>query len=333
VADRAFLVTITGEPYQPARLHCRLFDKGTVEEATNRSGFAQEWQAKPADGTAGREKKMVNVASGGGPFHLLDGGTMPINNEIYEIYGHGWWAEDAAFDFSSLRYCVNPVRYGFFKRILGQLPAPGETVLDVGCGGGFLAEEFARDGFTVTGIDPAARSVDAARQHAAEHHLSITYRVGRGEALPFPDGAFDIVACCDVLEHVDDLALVVSEVARTLKAGGVFFYDTVNRTWLSKLLLIKIWQDWGLIRSSHPNVHVWEKFIKPAELVAHMSRHRLVSQQIRGIALRSRNPLVLLASLRALRRRKFAGHEMAAALALGETNDLTLSYMGYAIRQ
>jgi ubiquinone biosynthesis O-methyltransferase len=112
--------------------------------------------------------------------------------------------------------------------------------LDVGCGGGYLAEAFARDGFIVAGVDPAANSIEAARKHASETGLNVDYRVGRSETLPFSDGCFDAVACCDVLEHVDDLDKSVSEVGRVLRPGGVFFYETVNRTWLSKLVLIKI---------------------------------------------------------------------------------------------
>ncbi len=256
---------------------------------------------------------------------------MLINNEIYQTYGHDWWSEEASFDIFSLRHCMNPVRYGYFKRRLQQLHLPGKTVLDIGCGGGFLAEEFAREGFTVTGIDPAARSLEAARKHAADNNLEIDYREGKGEALPFPDASFDIVACCDVLEHVDDLTLVIGEVARTLKPGGVFCYDTVNRTWLSKVALIKISQDWSFTSWSQPNVHVWEKFIKPAELIAVMNRYRFTNQELRGISSK-KNPLVLLRSLRALKKGRISNREIAAALALCETEDLRISYMGYAIR-
>ena len=257
---------------------------------------------------------------------------MPINNEIYETYGHSWWADDAAFDFSSLRYCVNPVRYAYFKSKLPHLRLPGKTLLDVGCGGGFLAEDFARDGFAVTGIDPAARSIEAARQHAADNGLAIEYHVGRGEALPFPDGSFDVVACCDVLEHVDDLAKVISEVARLLKEGGVFFYDTVNRTWLSKIILIKIWQDWRISPFSQPNLHVWEKFIKPAELDAVMRSCHLVNQEMKGISSRKRNPFAMLGTLRAIARGSIRNEEMADRLGLCETEDLTISYMGFALK-
>jgi 2-polyprenyl-6-hydroxyphenyl methylase / 3-demethylubiquinone-9 3-methyltransferase len=256
---------------------------------------------------------------------------MQVNNEIYQTYGHDWWSEDAAFVISSLRYCMNPVRYGYFKGRLHHLHLPGKTLLDVGCGGGFLAEEFARDGFTVTGIDPAIRSIEAARKHAVENNQQIDYRVGRGEALPFPDDSFDIVACCDVLEHVDDFSLVISEVTRTLKAGGVFCYDTVNRTWLSKLAMIKISQDWGVTRWIQPNTHVWEKFIKPAELIAVMNRCGLANQDLAGISSR-KNLLTLFANLRALRKGRLSNREIAGAFALCETEDLRISYVGYAIR-
>lgn len=260
--------------------------------------------------------------------------TCPkVDNEIYEIYGDTWWNDDAEFGLSSLRYCVNPVRYGYFKRILQRLRIPGKTVLDVGCGGGFLAEEFARDGFQVTGIDPSAKSVAAARKHAAENRLDIRYDVGRGEAMQFPDGSFDLVACCDVLEHVDDLEKVIREVSRLLKPGGVFFYDTVNRTWLSKIALIKIWQDWPLTRCCRVNAHVWEKFIKPAELTAIMQTCNLVHREMKGIAPEKRNYLMLLRHLRAIKTGKMRNEEMAAALKLSETDDLRLSYMGYAVRQ
>ena len=108
-------------------------------------------------------------------------------------------------------------------------------------------------------------------------------------------------------------------------------YDTVNRTWLSKVALIKISQDWSFTSWSQPNVHVWEKFIKPAELIAVMNRYRFTNQELRGISSK-KNPLALLRSLRALKKGRISNREIAAALALCETEDLRISYMGYAIR-
>lgn len=257
---------------------------------------------------------------------------MKINNEIYEEHGHEWWAEDAGFDISSLRYCVNPVRYGYFKKKLRNLNLSGKKVLDLGCGGGFLAEEFAKDGLTVMGIDPATRCIEAARHHAAESNLSIDYRIGKGEALPFPDDSFDIIACCDVLEHVDDPHTVIREAARTLRRGGVFCYDTINRTWLSKIVAIKILQDWRITRLFQPNVHVWEKFIKPGELDTMMRSCHLVNQDRKGIGPARRNPMVILRTLLLIKKCRIRHQELTDRLGLCETEDVNLSYMGFAIK-
>jgi 2-polyprenyl-6-hydroxyphenyl methylase/3-demethylubiquinone-9 3-methyltransferase len=256
---------------------------------------------------------------------------MEINNAIYETLGHTWWREDAGFEVSSLRYCINPVRYGYFKEQLRELPLPDRSVLDIGCGGGFLTEAFARDGFDVTGIDPAANSVKAARAHAEQNHLPIRYCEGRGESLPFADGSFAIVTCCDVLEHVDDVAQVIREVSRMLRPGGVFLFDTVNRTVLSWLILIKLWQDWGMA-GLPANVHVWDKFIKPTGLVAHMRERGLLIKNMKGIGPKN-NPLIFLSRLLKVRTGKVRGAAVAELFAMRETNDLAISYMGWAMKQ
>lgn len=256
-----------------------------------------------------------------------------VNNAVYEAYGDTWWNDDAQFGFSSLRYCVNPVRYGYFRKVLRQVAIPGKTVLDVGCGGGFLSESFALDGFQVTGIDPSAKTIGAARKHAVQSGLDIRYEVGRGEDVPFADNSFDLVACCDVLEHVEDPAKVLRQVSRVLKPRGIFFYDTVNRTWLSKIALIKIWQDWWITRCCGENVHVWEKFIKPAELDALMRANGLLNREMKGISPKKRNFLALLLRLRAIKTGRMRNADMAAALQLVETSDLRMSYMGYAVKE
>jgi 2-polyprenyl-6-hydroxyphenyl methylase/3-demethylubiquinone-9 3-methyltransferase len=256
---------------------------------------------------------------------------MEVNNAMYETLGHLWWSDEAGFELTSLRYCMNPVRYGYFRRILGRLRIHGGAVLDVGCGGGYLAEAFAKDGFQVTGLDPAARSIGAARRHAGEAGLEIQYEVGRGEALPFPDGAFDVVCCCDVLEHVDDAGCVLREAARALKPGGVFFYDTVNRTRLSKLVLIKAWQEWNLGGFAQPNAHVWEKFLKPGEVAELLGAAGLKPQEVRGIT-GAKNPAALLYGLWKIRTGRIRGAAVATAFAMRETDNLAVSYMGWARR-
>ncbi len=255
--------------------------------------------------------------------------TVAVNNTVYEIHGSSWWDEDAGFDVTSLRFCMNPVRFGWFREKLAALNPPGSTVLDVGCGGGFLAEEFSKEGYVVTGIDPAAASVEAAKRHAASTGLQVDYHVGRGESLPFAAGSFAVVACCDVLEHVDDLAQVVGEVVRVLKPGGIFLYDTVNRTFKSKIVLIKVLQDWGLGGMPEPNIHVWEKFIRPAELMAIFVRNGLVPGEMVGISTRH-NPFSMMRWMRAIRKGRVANDNLPEAMGLQVSRDVSLSYMGYA---
>lgn len=257
---------------------------------------------------------------------------MQVNNSIYETYGHAWWSDEATFDHTSLRYCVNPVRYGYFARVLREHCPEGKTVLDVGSGGGYLSEEFAKGGYRVSGIEPAVRSVEAARCHAAETGLDIDYRTGRGESLPFPDASFDIVACCDVLEHVDDPNRLLAEISRVLKSEGIFLFDTVNRTARSKFILIKVWQDWGLGGLREPNVHVWEKFIKPDELEAGLRRQGFSVRETRGMSPR-RNPLALVWAMVGIRTGRIRNQAMAPALGLHETGDLGVSYMGWAVKR
>jgi len=235
-----------------------------------------------------------------------------VDNDLYRRKGDRWW-DDNCGEFSTIRFFVNPVRYGYFKRILDGRGIAGVTLLDVGCGGGILAEEFARDGFKVTGIDPAPESIATARAHAAASGLAIAYDVGSAEALPYPDRAFDLVACCDVLEHVDDLGRTVAEIARVLKPGGLFFYDTVNRTFMSRLAVIKVMQEWQMTAFAEPNSHVWEKFIKPRELAQLMRSCGLAARDMRGISIKS-GPIATLLGFRSCASRNWV-HASASARA------------------
>ena len=147
-----------------------------------------------------------------------------INNAVYNEQGNTWWDEDHCLHL--LKSSVNPVRVGYFRRLLHQVLEFDErgAALDVGCGGGILAKEFAAMGFCVTGIDPSEASLKTARQHAQFKGLSIQYQQGTGESIPFADNTYPVVYCCDVLEHVRDLPKVISEIYRVTKPGGVFFF-------------------------------------------------------------------------------------------------------------
>jgi 2-polyprenyl-6-hydroxyphenyl methylase/3-demethylubiquinone-9 3-methyltransferase len=139
----------------------------------------------------------------------------------------------------------------------------------------------------VTGIDPAADAIDAARAHARESGLRIGYDVGVGEALPYESASFDAVVCVDVLEHVADLNKVLSEVARTLRPGGLFLFDTINRTLLARLATITVAED--VLRLLPRGTHDPAMFIRPTELRAAMQRAGLVPGPVTGLGPRGLN--------------------------------------------
>jgi 2-polyprenyl-6-hydroxyphenyl methylase/3-demethylubiquinone-9 3-methyltransferase len=254
-----------------------------------------------------------------------------IDNAIYDRIDTEWWSDDSFM--ALLPTAVNPARFDYFRRLLlsrfGRA-SRSASVLDVGCGGGLLTESFAQLGCCVTGVDRSLPTLGAARTHAATGGHDIRYLQGDAAALPFGDGAFDVVCCCDVLEDVDDFDAVVGEIARVLKPNGVFFFDTINRTWRSRLLAIKLAQDWAPTRLVPLDVHVWEKFIRPDELAMSLSRHGLPAQTLTGLS-----PLSLPVAAAALLRLKLGALSYAAAgskLALVPSRDLSVSYMGSAAR-
>ena len=257
-----------------------------------------------------------------------------VDNEIYRRQGHAWWDEDVG-DFSTLRFWINPVRFAYFKRVLEcekAIERGRRELLDVGCGGGLLAEEFARLGLEVSGVDPAPETIETARAHASASGLRIRYRIGVGERLPFADESFDHVACCDVLEHVEDVERVIGEAARVLRPGGLYFYDTINRTLISRLVVIKVSQEWRSTAYAAPNMHVWEKFIKPDELIALFERSGLEHREMRGLAPRQ-NPLASLLDFHRRAKGRISFEEVGRRLGLQESNLLGVSYMGYARRR
>jgi 2-polyprenyl-6-hydroxyphenyl methylase/3-demethylubiquinone-9 3-methyltransferase len=203
--------------------------------------------------------------------------------------------------------------------------------LDIGCGGGFLAEEFARLGCRVVGVDPSAVSIETARRHAAATGLDVDYRVGSGERLPAADCEFDLAYCCDVLEHVSDLDAVIGETARVLTAEGIFLFDTINRTPTSKLVAIKAMQEWRLTRLSDATVHEWAMFIKPGELAVALGSHGLRIDEIVGLGPRSSKSLALLNCIRAKAGRISYG-ELSRRLDVGQIKNTSLSYMGFATK-
>ena len=257
---------------------------------------------------------------------------MPVDNDVYERLGESWWDETSPL--SLLHGSVTPGRFAYFRAVLtrrfGAVPG-GLRVLDIGCGGGFLAEQFAAIGCQVTGVDPSPASVSTARAHAAGRGLRIDYRVGAGEELPASAAAFDVACCCDVLEHVADVDRVISETARVLRPGGLYLFDTINRTWQSRLLAIKVTQEWPLTRLTDVAIHDWDMFLTPAELTGAMERHGLAPGELTGLGSHA-SPLTVLRAFIAARRGRITYGELSRRLEVGQVNSTAVSYMGFATK-
>jgi 2-polyprenyl-6-hydroxyphenyl methylase/3-demethylubiquinone-9 3-methyltransferase len=255
-----------------------------------------------------------------------------IDNNIYDKEGNRWW--DSDFSLSLIRTLFNPFRVNYAKKVIDNISKTSPektTVLEVGCGGGILSEEFSKMGYIMTGIDPAGKSLSTAISHAKQNKLSINYLLGSGEDLPFPAASFDVVLCCDVLEHVKDLPKVISEISRVLKPGGIFIYDTFNRTFFSRISTIKILQEWKRWAIMPPDLHVWEMFIKPDEIKVLLSDNNLSWKDHCGL----KPDVSYLKMLRYLHNRaagKLTYEEFGSKFHMTETKSTSIMYMGYAIK-
>ena len=257
---------------------------------------------------------------------------MPVDNTIYDLPGDQWWSDDAPL--AAIRTALNPGRLEYLSGVLAELGIEpgGRRVLDVGCGGGLLAEELARLGLRVTGVDPSLPSLRTARLHADGAALAIEYLVGAGEALPVADATFDVVVCCDVLEHVTDVERVVAEIGRALRPGGLFVYDTINRTIASRLVVINLLQVWRWTRVAPPNLHAWDRFITPAELIAKMERSGLRSLGYTGLR-PTANPVSLLGLLRRRKRGEISSAELGRGGVMSLSRDTSILYVGHSRKQ
>ncbi|MFC1848315.1 bifunctional 2-polyprenyl-6-hydroxyphenol methylase/3-demethylubiquinol 3-O-methyltransferase UbiG [Chloroflexota bacterium] len=185
---------------------------------------------------------------------------------VHDDHAEAWWDGSRYF----LRMLANQVhaRIAYFDRINPRWE--GLDTLDLGCGGGFMAEALAGRGARVVGIDPWNTVLRVARTHAKTSNLDIQYIIAAGESLPLDNNSVDRVVSVDVLEHVLDLRAVLTEIHRVLRPGGLFFFDTVNRTWAARMLAVRLLED--VLRLMPRGMHDPGRFIRPSELKAELER-------------------------------------------------------------
>lgn len=199
----------------------------------------------------------------------------------FEQIASRWW--DRNSEFKPLHE-INPLRLDYIDRLAGLA---GKRVLDVGCGGGILAESMAARDAEVTGIDLGRAPLEVARLHLLESGLDVDYRHIAAEQLAAEmPAAFDIVTCMEMLEHVPDPASVISACATLVKPGGKVFFSTINRN--PKAYLFAIVGAEYLLRMLPKGTHDFAKFIRPSELARWTREAGLDTLDITGLTY---NPL------------------------------------------
>lgn len=205
----------------------------------------------------------------------------------FAAQAHLWW--DRSGPYAPLHALTTPrvtfVREavsGHFGRDNRQIRSlAGLTLLDVGCGGGILAEPLSRLGAHVTAIDPAQENVAAARAHAAESGVEVTYRAETAEALLAAGESFDVVVASEVIEHVTDPAAFVAVLAGLAKPGGLVLLSTLNRT-LKSFALAIVGAEY-VLRWLPRGTHDWEKFVTPEEMASFAKAAGLTPGETRGM--------------------------------------------------
>ena len=204
-------------------------------------------------------------------------------NEIrkFEELASRWWDKDSEF---KPLHDINPLRANWIDNFS---PVAEKKVLDVGCGGGILAEALAQRGAMVTGIDMGDAPLGVAKLHQLESGLSIDYHKSTAEDFAKDhENAFDVVTCLEMLEHVPDPSSVVSACAKMVKPGGHVFFSTINRN--PKAFLFAIIGAEYILRLLPRGTHEYAKFIRPSELVNWSREANLQVNQMTGLLF---NPL------------------------------------------
>ncbi|HPF26906.1 MAG TPA: bifunctional 2-polyprenyl-6-hydroxyphenol methylase/3-demethylubiquinol 3-O-methyltransferase UbiG [Steroidobacteraceae bacterium] len=199
----------------------------------------------------------------------------PVEIARFDASAHRFWDPDGEF---KPLHQLNPVRLRF---VAERAPLTGRAVLDVGCGGGLLAESLSRAGAQVTAIDLAPGMIETARLHAMEAGLEIDYRLTSIEELAAAEQRYDVVTCMEMLEHVPDPAATVRSLAAVLRPGGALFVSTINRT-LKAFALAIVGAEY-LTRLVARGTHDYERFIRPAELARYGRAAGLEVRDIGGL--------------------------------------------------
>lgn len=207
----------------------------------------------------------------------VQGNFDPAELAKFSALAHRWW--DPQSEFRPLHE-INPLRLAHIERLAEGLG--GKRVLDVGCGGGILAEAMADRGARVTGIDLAEKPLKVAMLHRLESGRAVDYRLVSAEQLAAEEpGAFDVVTCMEMLEHVPEPASVVRACAELVKPGGWVFFSTINRN--AKSFALAIVGAEYVLKLLPRGTHEYARFIRPSELAGHCRAAGLAVVDLTGM--------------------------------------------------
>ena len=226
-----------------------------------------------------------------------DPSVDPAEVERFAALAERWWDRHGAF---RALHALNPVRIAYVRDALvaeappdaradgaaALKPLTGLRLLDVGCGGGLMAEPMCRLGAEVVAVDAAEPNVRAARHHAEEQGLAIDYRHATAEALAAAGERFDAVLALEIVEHVADLDAFAAACTDLVKPGGSFIVATLNRTLAAYALAIVVAE--RILGWLPAGSHDWSRFVRPTEMVRLLRRHGLAVADMRGMVY---NPL------------------------------------------
>jgi len=200
----------------------------------------------------------------------------PQELEKFSALAHRWW--DPQSEFKPLHQ-INPLRLDWID---GLAPLAGKSALDIGCGGGILAEAMAKRGARVTGIDLSEKALKVAQLHLLESKIAVAYEAISAEDLAARSpGAYDVVTCMELLEHVPDPASTVRACARLARPGGHVFFSTINRN-LKSYLFAVIGAEY-LLKLLPRGTHDYARFVRPSELARHCRDSGLAVRSIVGM--------------------------------------------------
>jgi 2-polyprenyl-6-hydroxyphenyl methylase/3-demethylubiquinone-9 3-methyltransferase len=254
------------------------------------------------------------------PAHASSSSVDPREVEYYHKLAQLWWDQNGPF---WPLHRLNRLRLGYIKTKLSEhfelderneQPLLGLKVLDIGCGGGILAESMARLGASVTGIDVVEKNIAIASQHAASTGVNVSYQLSTVETLARSGSQFDVVLNMEVVEHVTSLVGFMESSCSLLKPGGMMFIATINRTLIAWLVAI-VGAEY-ILRWMPKGTHRLSMFRKPAEIRDLLAQNRLMVKDLVGVGVNPLAKQMFLTRLRSVNYMLTAVHALERPLKL-----------------